>query len=65
MQIICNGRPQQLPAQATIASLLSALELSGPVAVEVNEQLAPREQHDQWQLADGDHVEIVTLVGGG
>ena len=65
MQICCNGQPQVLEAGATIASLLGQMNLSGPVAVEVNEELAPREQHDQWQLADGDQVEIVTLVGGG
>lgn len=65
MQITCNGHPRELPAEATVASLLAVLEFSGPVAVEVNERLAPREQHADWRLADGDHVEIVTLVGGG
>ncbi len=65
MQIICNGKAQPLTAGKTISALLEELQLSGPVAVEVNEQLAPREQHDQWVLADGDRVEIVTLVGGG
>ena len=50
---------------ATIAILLGRLRLTGPVAVEVNEQLAPREQHDDWALSAGDRVEVVTLVGGG
>jgi sulfur carrier protein len=65
MQITCNGKSQPLEDGATVAALLGQLQLSGPVAVEVNEQLAPREQHATWTLADGDRVEIVTLVGGG
>ncbi len=65
MQIVCNGQLKELPAATTIAALLVSLELSGPVAVEVNAQLAPRERHGDWQLRDGDELEIVTLVGGG
>jgi sulfur carrier protein len=65
MQIICNGQSQVLDPGATIAILLGELRLSGPVAVEVNEELAPREQHDGWKLSQGDRVEVVTLVGGG
>ena len=32
---------------------------------EVNLELVPKAQHEQHVLADGDRVEIVTLVGGG
>jgi len=35
------------------------------VAVEVNQELAPRVGHENHVLHDGDQVEIVTLVGGG
>jgi thiamine biosynthesis protein ThiS len=35
------------------------------VAVEVNRQVVPRREHEQAELADGDTVEVVTLVGGG
>ena len=35
------------------------------VAVEVNEEVVPREQHATTELREGDRVEIVTLVGGG
>ena len=65
MQITCNGKPQPFDEGATISSLLAEMKLSGPVAVEVNEELAPREMHGEWKLVDGDHIEIVTLVGGG
>lgn len=65
MQIVCNGVERELPAGTTIAALLEQLQLRGPVAVEVNLDVAPRERHAQWQLRDGDVLEVVTLVGGG
>lgn len=65
MQILCNGEPRQLGDGATLSSLLEQLRFSGPVAVEVNEQLVPREKHARHELSDGDRVEVVTLVGGG
>ena len=50
----------------TVADLLVALHTTGPhVAVEVNEQLVEKAQHGDHDLAAGDRVEIVTLVGGG
>jgi thiamine biosynthesis protein ThiS len=35
------------------------------VAVELNRQLVPRAQFAQRMLAEGDELEVVTLVGGG
>jgi sulfur carrier protein len=37
----------------------------GPTAVEVNRVLVPRSQHASRVLAEGDAIEVVTLVGGG
>ena len=46
--------------------LLEELNLTGkPVAVEVNLELVPRQQHAGHRLAESDRLEIVTLVGGG
>jgi sulfur carrier protein len=65
VRIICNGQEREIPSETTIAALLEQLQLSGPIAVEVNLQLAPRERHREWQLHEGDRLEVVTLVGGG
>jgi sulfur carrier protein len=66
MQVTINGQPRQLPDRATIAELLGELHLTGkPVAVEVNLDLVPRQRHAEHRLAEGDRLEIVTLVGGG
>ena len=48
------------------SSLRAELGLADrPVAVEVNLELVPRRLHADRPLAEGDRVEIVTLVGGG
>jgi sulfur carrier protein len=66
MQITLNGQSAQTPQDSTVAALLRQLNLDGkPVAVEVNLELVPKQLHAQRRLAEGDRVEIVTLVGGG
>jgi sulfur carrier protein len=66
MQITINGQSRQVAEAITVAELVDALKLSGkPVAVEVNLELVPRQHHAGHRLAEGDRLEIVTLVGGG
>ena len=66
MQITVNGQARDVAEDTTLTALLADLSLTGkPVAVEVNLQLVPRQRHPQHRLADGDRLEIVTLVGGG
>ncbi len=66
MAITVNGQSRQVPEGTTLAALLEQLGLAGrPLAVEVNLQLIPRQQHEDYRLQPGDRVEIVTLVGGG
>jgi sulfur carrier protein len=66
VRISVNGRPREIAEGATIAQLLDTLQLTTKfVAVEVNLQLVPRGQHAEHRLAEGDRLEIVTLVGGG
>lgn len=66
MRLLVNGKPENLPDDAAVADLLRSLNLERtPCAVEVNRELIPKRRHDTRRLADGDTVEIVTLVGGG
>lgn len=66
MQVLVNGQTRHQPDDATVADLLAELKLTGkPVAVEVNLDLVPRASHANHRLAEGDRIEIVTLVGGG
>jgi sulfur carrier protein len=66
MQILFNGQPREVSSGTTVAQLLEQLELQPRyVAVEVNLELVPREQHQQYVLKAEDRLEVVTLVGGG
>ena len=66
MHIQLNGEPYELPAGASVAALLSRLELVGRrVAVELNLDIVPRSQHDTTLLNEGDQVEVVHAIGGG
>ena len=66
MKIIFNGESCVVTDEITVADLLAEFNLTPRfVAVEVNEELAPRAGHKTHVLRDGDQVEIVTLVGGG
>ncbi len=66
MRVTVNGEPKEIREHLSVAELLEELESNrGACAVEVNRQLVPRRQHADRRLAEGDEVEIVTLVGGG
>ena len=66
MNVLVNGTPRSLAERTTIRRLLDELKLpTRGIAVEVNEQIVPRDQHAKRELADGDRLEIVSLVGGG
>lgn len=66
ISIEVNGSAREMPARSTVADLLAALDLADrPVAVERNREIVPRAFHAHTQLAAGDRLELVTLVGGG
>ena len=66
MRITVNGETREFPSALTVATLLETLGVPRQAtAVEINRQLVPRSQHAARTVADGDAVEIVTLVGGG
>lgn len=66
IQLTINGEARTLPEPLTVAELLANLGHDRRrIAVEVNQAVVPRNQHDDRRLQSGDAVEIVTLVGGG
>lgn len=66
MTVNVNDQPRDVPDSTTVAELLRLLDLHRQAcAVEVNRELVPKPQHPDRALADGDRIEIVTLVGGG
>lgn len=61
-----NGEERQIDPAWSIGDLLMELGINNRYcAVERNLELVPREEHMNCRMADGDRIEIVTLVGGG
>jgi sulfur carrier protein len=66
MTITINDEPHEVDEGTTVAALLDELGRKAKFcAVERNRELVPRAKHDEYVLAEGDRLEIVTLVGGG
>jgi len=64
MQVIVNGEPCRAADGSTVAELLAELGLHGRLAVELNDEVLPRSEHER-RLAEGDRIEIVRAIGGG
>ena len=66
IEISLNGESLTVDHGVTVDQLLRELGLSGrPVAVEINQKIAVREEHQSLVVEPGDVIEIVSLVGGG
>ena len=66
MKIILNGKERGIEKGTTVAQLLETMGLKDrPVAVEVNKRIVRKQEHAQFELKDGDRVEVVTFVQGG
>ncbi|MCC6239844.1 MAG: sulfur carrier protein ThiS [Phycisphaerales bacterium] len=65
MTVHVNGQARQVEPGTTVAQLIQASNLTpDKVAVELNRRLLNSEKYDTI-VKDGDHIEIVTFVGGG
>jgi len=66
MRLIINGETRDFTTTITIMELLEIIGLAGKfVAVERNHEVVSYTKYGEVTLADGDRIEIVTLVGGG
>ena len=66
MELIINGNARQFSTPLTLSELIQQLGMkSDRVAVELNHEIAPRDQWATTSLSQGDRLEIVHFVGGG
>jgi sulfur carrier protein len=66
MQITVNGRRLEFDSPPSGAELLAHLNVTpATVVAELNGEIIKRERFLQQKLADGDLLELVTVVGGG
>jgi sulfur carrier protein len=68
MNVILNGEPAQVPADATVRTALDALDVPADargVAVAVDAAVVPRGEWATHHLDEGARVEIVRAIQGG
>jgi len=66
VQVQVNGQSRRVPAPHRVSQLLEMLGMGGRrVAVAVNREVLLRSQLCEFELAEGDRVEILEAVGGG
>ena len=63
--VTVNNTPCELPANATVAEALAAVQAQLPYAVAVNTAFVPAAQHASHPLQDGDRLEVISPVTGG
>jgi thiamine biosynthesis protein ThiS len=66
MEVTINGEVRELPAELTVAELLSHFGLEvDRIVVELNREIVPRDRYGEAAVVAGDVLELVEIVGGG
>ena len=66
MNISINKEMISLPEETTVTDLLERLDIKTKhIAVEINMEIIPKSEFDEYRLKENDNVEIIRAVGGG
>ena len=66
MELIINGKTEQVPDGINAAQLIERLGLAHErMAMEVNQEIVPRSSFKTHIFKAGDQIEIVRAIGGG
>ena len=66
MNILLNNKSETLFDGTTIQKLLEGKNIKNKyIAVEINENIIPKSNHNTYIIKDGDKIEIITAIGGG
>lgn len=66
IEISVNGQAVSVPNESTLEQVLELVDVPpNYLAVEVNAEVVPREEHASCVVQAQDQLEVVTLVGGG
>jgi len=66
MELLINGKTEQLPDGVSASQLIEHLGLANErLAMEVNSEIVPRSAFDSHCFQPGDRIEIVRAIGGG
>jgi len=65
MHIYLNGEERNTDA-GSVSELLAELDMKGRmIAIERNMEVVPKSAYADTALVEGDHLEIVHMIGGG
>ena len=65
MNVLINNIAHDLPAGATLADAISALQPKPPFAAAVNMQFVPNTRYQDTPLQAGDRIDVIAPVTGG
>ncbi len=64
--IFVNGQEEKIPADLSVYAYLKEKQYrTDRIAVELNGSILPKTAYENTLLQEGDHLEIVSFVGGG
>lgn len=64
--IFVNGQEEKIPADLFVSAYLKEKQYrTDRIAVELNGSILPKTAYESTLLQEGDHLEIVSFVGGG
>lgn len=64
--LIVNGETLEVDTPVLLSDFLVQQEFrTDRIAVEKNGSIIPKSDYNSCQLNDGDHLEVITFVGGG
>ena len=65
VKVILNGKHKRLESNK-LSDLISISNLENKrFAIEINNEIVPKSQHDSFLITNQDRIEIVEAVGGG
>lgn len=65
MRLKLNGKEREVPELSTVEDLIQHLGIHRMIVVEHNGEILARDSYAGRQVAEGDVLEIVHMVGGG
>ena len=66
IQVRLNGKDLSVSNGHTIRSLLQSIEINPlGVVVELNREILTRDAYSDFEIKEGDKIEVVHFVGGG
>jgi len=66
IQVRLNGKDRDITFGHAVQSLLEAIEINPlAVVVELNKQILDRDRYSDFDIREGDMIEVVHFVGGG